>query len=398
MKPELKLVENTGSQLEDETVEPEAPQQAEMPFAVVEGEPITELPRDLYIPPDALQVFLEAFEGPLDLLLYLIRKQNLDILDIPIAEITRQYMQYIDVMADLQLELAGEYLLMAAMLAEIKSRMLLPRVVSADGQEEEDPRAELVRRLQEYERFKKAAEDLDNLTRLERDTLPASAELAERKVVKMVPQVTLQEMLMAFKDVLQRAEMFASHRVARERLSVRQRMSDILSGLREAAFIDFTQLFRSEEGRMGVTVTFIAILELMKEGLVEIVQAEAYGPIHVRTATAARRLTVVEGGVAEADVENEAALAQPAYPDENDEDEDDVPLGVESAAADSVTEADEVRHDEAHATASVEEEGTVTREERAEEIEQGREEIVDGDASQEANGETPDVDNAADDT
>ncbi len=392
MKPELKLVENTGSQLESEASEPEAPQQTEMPFAVVEGEPITELPRDLYIPPDALQVFLEAFEGPLDLLLYLIRKQNLDILDIPIAEITRQYMQYIDVMAELQLELAGEYLLMAAMLAEIKSRMLLPRVVSADGQEEEDPRAELVRRLQEYERFKKAAEDLDNLTRLERDTLPASAELVERKVVKMVPQVTLQEMLMAFKDVLQRAEMFASHRVARERLSVRQRMSDILSGLRDAAFIDFTQLFRPEEGRMGVTVTFIAILELMKEGLVEIVQAEAYAPIHVRTATAARRLTVVEGGIAEADIENEAALAQPAYPDENDEDEDDVPLADESAATDSVTEDAEARHDDAHVTASGVQGDTVAQEEG-----EAREEIAaDDDASLEANGESP-VDPAADD-
>src|SRR5690606_262306 len=204
--PELKLIENTGSQLEAEALTPEPPQQTEMPFAVVEGEPITELPRDLYIPPDALQVFLEAFEGPLDLLLYLIRRQNLDILDIPIAEITRQYMQYIEVMAELQLELAGEYLLMAAMLAEIKSRMLLPRVAAADGQEEEDPRAELVRRLQEYERFKKAAEDIDRLARLERDTLPASAELAERKVVRILPQVTLQELLPAFKDVLARAE------------------------------------------------------------------------------------------------------------------------------------------------------------------------------------------------
>ena len=189
MKPDLKLVENTGSQLEVDTFEP-PPQQSEMPFAVVEGEPVTELPKDLYIPPDALQVFLEAFEGPLDLLLYLIRRQNLDILDIPIAEITRQYMQYIEVMADLQLELAGEYLLMAAMLAEIKSRMLLPRP-PAEGHEEDDPRAELVRRLQEYERFKKAAEDMDLLVRMERDTLPTSAELVERKVVRVLPQVTL---------------------------------------------------------------------------------------------------------------------------------------------------------------------------------------------------------------
>src|SRR5687768_18321965 len=194
VKPELKLVENTGSQLEAEALAAEPPpQQSEMPFAVVEGEPVTELPRDLYIPPDALQVFLEAFEGPLDLLLYLIRKQNLDILDIPIAEITRQYMKYIDVMADLQLELAGEYLLMAAMLAEIKSRMLLPHLTSTSD-EEEDPRAELVRRLQEYERFKKAAEDLDRLPRMERDTMTTSVELVERKVVREQPQVSLREM------------------------------------------------------------------------------------------------------------------------------------------------------------------------------------------------------------
>jgi segregation and condensation protein A len=325
MKPELKLVENTGSQLEAEALAAEPPpQQSEMPFAVVEGEPVTELPRDLYIPPDALQVFLEAFEGPLDLLLYLIRKQNLDILDIPIAEITRQYMQYIELMSDLQLELAGEYLLMAAMLAEIKSRMLLPRP-ALDGQEEDDPRAELVRRLQEYERFKKAAEDIDRLTRMERDTLPASADLVERKVVKILPQVSLQEMLVAFKDVLSRAEMFAHHHINRERLSVRQRMSDILSALREAAFINFAQLFRPEEGRMGVTVTFVAILELMREGLIEIVQSEAYGQIHVRTATAARHLKLVEGGAAdeagEADAENEAALAQPAQPEDDLEDD-----------------------------------------------------------------------------
>jgi segregation and condensation protein A len=341
MKPELKLVANTGSQLEAEALATELPpQQSEMPFAVVEGEPVTELPRDLYIPPDALQVFLEAFEGPLDLLLYLIRKQNLDILDIPIAEITRQYMQYIELMTDLQLELAGEYLLMAAMLAEIKSRMLLPRPPSADD-DEDDPRAELVRRLQEYERFKKAAEDIDRLTRMERDTLPASADLVERKVVKILPQVSLQEMLFAFKDVIGRAEMFANHHVNRERLSVRQRMSDILSALREAAFMNFAQLFRPEEGRMGVTVTFVALLELMREGLIEIVQSEAYGQIHVRTATAARHLKLVEGGQAEdaidADAENEAALSQPAQPDENEPADDEQP--AVSTIEDSMTSA-----------------------------------------------------------
>lgn len=327
MKPKLQLVEDTGSQLEPEGFEFDPPpQQQEMPFAVVDGEPVTQLPRDLYIPPDALQVFLEAFEGPLDLLLYLIRRQNLDILDIPIAEITRQYMSYIDVMSELQLELAGEYLLMAAMLAEIKSRMLLPRPPSTDGNEEEDPRAELVRRLQEYERFKKAAEDIDRLPRMERDTMPASAELVERKVVKILPQVTLQEMLMALKDVMSRAEMFAHHHVHRERLSVRQRMSDILSSLRESAFVDFTRLFRAEEGRMGVTVTFSAILELMKEGLIEIVQSEPYAPLHVRPAS--RHLTVVgededADGTADADAENVAALAQPELPDENVDDDDE---------------------------------------------------------------------------
>ncbi len=350
MKPNLKLVENTGSELVNETLEPEAPRQTEMPFAIVEGEPITELPRDLYIPPDALQVFLEAFEGPLDLLLYLIRKQNLDILDIPIAEITRQYMQYIEVMQDLQLELAGEYLLMAAMLAEIKSRMLLPRMNTAEGEEEEDPRAELVRRLQEYERFKKAAEDLDKLPRLERDALLATAELVERKVVKAVPQVTLKEMLLAFKDVLARAEMFAHHHVTRERLSVRQRMSDVLSTLREETFVEFVRLFRPEEGRMGVTVTFIAILELMKEGLIDIVQAEPYAPIHVRPASSARKGEVVESASSDADAENEAALAQPALPDENEEyeEEDEPLLGTDaSASADEVTVASADGHDEA---------------------------------------------------
>jgi segregation and condensation protein A len=268
------------------------PEQVEMPFAVVNGEPFSQLPRDLYIPPQALEVFLEAFEGPLDLLLYLIRRQNLDILDIPLAEITRQYMQYIELMQDLQLELAGEYLVMAATLAEIKSRMLLPR--PPGGEEEgEDPRAELVRRLQEYERFKRAAQDIDALARLERDVWPTSAELKERRVVHTLPQVTLQEMLLAFKDVVARSEMFAHHHIQRERLSVGERMSDILAALSVAGFVEFAQLFRPEEGRMGVTVTFVAILELMREGLIDIVQAQAYAPLHVRAASPQRTLRVV---------------------------------------------------------------------------------------------------------
>ena len=261
----------------------ETPQQAEMPFAIVQGEPYTALPRDLYIPPDALEVFLEAFEGPLDLLLYLIRRQNLDILDIPIAEITRQYMEYIDLMEELQLELAAEYLVMAAMLAEIKSRMLLPRPPLEEG-EEEDPRAELVRRLQEYERYKQAGEDIDALPRINRDVYSAAAEMSERKVVRLVPDVTMKELLVAFKDVLHRAEMFSHHHVGREQLSVRQRMSDVLEGLQGREFREFTSLFTPEEGKLGVVVTFLALLELIKQALIELVQAEAFGPIHVKAA------------------------------------------------------------------------------------------------------------------
>ncbi len=275
-----------------------APEQVEMPFAVVNGEPFAELPRDLYIPPQALEVFLEAFEGPLDLLLYLIRRQNLDILDIPLAEITRQYMQYIELMQDLQLELAGEYLVMAATLAEIKSRMLLPRPPSG-AEEGEDPRAELVRRLQEYERFKRAAQEIDALDRLERDVWPTVVELKERRVARALPQITLQEMLVAFKEVVARAEMFAHHHIERERLSVGERMSDILAMLGQSGFLEFARLFRPEEGRMGVTVTFVAILELMREGLIDIVQAEAYAPLHVRAAQGARTLHLVSDNTGE---------------------------------------------------------------------------------------------------
>jgi len=289
-KPELTVIEGGRGQPQ-QRLPVEAHEQEEMPFAVVEGEPLTQMPRDLYIPPDALQVFLEAFEGPLDLLLYLIRRQNLDIVDIPIAEVTRQYLAYIDVMHELQLELAGEYLLMAATLAEIKSRMLLPRSQS-EGLEELDPRAELVRRLQEYERFKQAAMDIEVLPRVDRDTFPATAELAERRVVRMLPEVTLQEMLVALKDVMQRADMFSHHHVSRERLSVRQRMSDVLGALSTQAFVEFVALFRPHEGRMGVTVTFSAILELLREGLIEIVQSEPFAPIHVR-AGAPRHVTLV---------------------------------------------------------------------------------------------------------
>jgi len=276
---------------------PQSPEQSEMPFAIVQGEPVTSLPRDLYIPPDALEVFLEAFEGPLDLLLYLIRRRNLNILDVPIAEITRQYMEYIDLMTVIRLELAAEYLVMAAMLAEIKSRMLLPRVPMEEG-EEEDPRAELVRRLQEYERYKTAAEDMDALPRTGRDVHIADAEMGEHKVVRLVPEVSMQELLIAFKDVLHRAEMFSHHHVQLEQLSVRQRMSDVLAGLQDREFREFSTLFTPEEGRRGVVVTFLALLELIKQTLIELVQAETFGPIHVKALGATHvdlSLVVIEG-------------------------------------------------------------------------------------------------------
>jgi len=260
--------------------------QEEMPFALVLGEPFTKLPKDLYIPPDALEVFLEAFEGPLDLLLYLIKRQNLDVCNIPIAQITSQYMQYVELMKELRLELAAEYLVMAAMLAEIKSRMLLPRPSISEEDESHDPRAELIRRLQEYERYKTAAEDIDAMPRMGRDIFQAEGELVGRRVVEMVPEVTLKELMVAFKDVLKRADMFQHHQVQREALSVRQRMSEMLSDLGTGRFRAFTTLFPVEEGRMGVVVTFMALLELVKEQLVEIVQADLYAPIHVRAAGA----------------------------------------------------------------------------------------------------------------
>jgi segregation and condensation protein A len=274
--------------------EPEVPMgagQSEMPFAIVEGEPVTQVPTDLYIPPHALEVILDAFEGPLDLLLYLIKRQNIDILNIPIAKITHQYMHYIEVMQELQLELASEYLVMAAMLAEIKSRMLLPRPSSQD-EDESDPRAELVRRLQEYERYKRAALEIDILPRLERDVFQASAEMCERKVVEILPDVTLRELLVSFQEVLARADMFAHHHVHRETLSVRQRMSDVLARIQDGKFVEFTSLFTAEEGRMGVVVTFLAVLELIRETLLDLVQAEPFAPIHVKARSVERNAPV----------------------------------------------------------------------------------------------------------
>lgn len=255
--------------------------QEEMPFALVQGHPVTEVPHDLYIPPDALEVILEAFEGPLDLLLYLIRRQNLDILDIPITEITNQYIEYIEMLQDMQFELAAEYLVMAAILAEIKSRMLLPRPALDEG-EESDPRAELVRRLQEYERFKQAAEDLDELPRQGRDFSTVEAFVEDKTVVRVPPKVELREILAALKDVLGRAELFTSHQVSSEPLSVRDRMSRILSALRDNPYMEFQHLFDHAEGRMGVVVSFLALMELTREQLIDLVQNEPFGQIYVK--------------------------------------------------------------------------------------------------------------------
>ncbi|WP_201485973.1 segregation and condensation protein A [Pseudomonas sp. OF001] len=228
-----------------------------------------------------MEVFLDAFEGPLDLLLYLIRKQNIDILDIPVAEITRQYMGYVELMKAVRLELAAEYLVMAAMLAEIKSRMLLPRSSGA-AEEEEDPRAELIRRLQEYERFKQAAEELDDLPRVGRDLQVPLLPAPQARARTLLPEVSLDEVLLAMAEVLRRAELFESHQVTRELLSTRERMSEVLERLQGGAFVPFVTLFAAEEGKLGVVVTFMAVLELIKERLVELVQNEPFAPIHVR--------------------------------------------------------------------------------------------------------------------
>lgn len=263
-----------AAQAEVLVIEPEA-------LAIVQGTPFKEFPEDLYIPPDALRVFLDTFEGPLDLLLYLIRRQNLDILNIPIAQITRQYIGYIDMMAELRLELAAEYLVMAALLAEIKSRMLLPRQ-SGEEEDEEDPRALLIRRLQEYEAIKKAAEDIDGIPRLDRDIFTAKADVSLIEVERSLPDVQLREMLRVLQDVLKRAEQLSHHQIVKEPLSVRERMSSVLESLNGVEGVIFSRLFRMQEGRHGVVVTFLAILELSKEGLIEIIQHEPLAEIVVR--------------------------------------------------------------------------------------------------------------------
>lgn len=262
------------------------PVQEEMPLAIVRGTAITEWPQDLYVPPDALEVIIETFEGPLDLLLYLIRRQNIDILDIPIAEITRQYVQYIELMRELRLELAGEYLAMAATLAAIKSRMLLPRPASEDD-EEADPRADLVRRLQEYERYRQAAETLEEWPREGRDFFTVAVDASAIAPWRPAPRVSMQDLAMALAEVMARAAMFATHEVAPEPLSVRERMMAVLArfepGAEDAGHIEFVSLFTPREGRAGVVVTLLALLELLRERLVELVQTAPFAPIHVRS-------------------------------------------------------------------------------------------------------------------
>jgi len=278
----MEQTDNDQSQSDAQVTVPVA-RQGEMPFALVQGQPMTQLPLDLYIPPDALEIILEQFEGPLDLLLYLIRKQNLDILEVHVSEIVDQYLQYIDMMKALQLELAAEYMVMAAMLAEIKSRMLLPRQ-KADGDdgEEEDPRAELIRRLQEYERFRTAAEQIDELPRLERDVFIADVDAPDRIQEKIHPDVDMREIMLAMASVMRRAERFEHHEIEREQLSTRERMADILEKLKGGHFVPFSQLFTPEEGKLGVVVSFLAILELIKERLLDMVQHETLGAIHVK--------------------------------------------------------------------------------------------------------------------
>ena len=260
--------------------ESKIPHQEEIVLATVQGKEVTSLPEDLYVPPNSLKIFLDTFAGPLDLLLYLIRKQNLDILDIDVAKITEQYISYIDLMESFEIELAGDYLVMAAYLAELKSRMLLPR--PKENEEEEDPRAELMRRLQEYQRFKEAAAKIDLLPRLNRDFYLAGAKLPEFEALTPIAELPMEELTFALAEVMRRVDQSKAHLINFEQLSTRERMTEILERMRNETFIEFYSLFSSEEGRMGVVVTFLAVLELLKDSLIEIVQSEEFGPIHIR--------------------------------------------------------------------------------------------------------------------
>ncbi|BCE00012.1 segregation and condensation protein A [Marinicellulosiphila megalodicopiae] len=277
-----KLELKTGLRLSDAKQDAQA-RQSEMPFAIVAGKEMIQLPLDLFIPPDCLEVFLDSFEGPLDLLLYLIKKQNIDVLQINVFEITKQYMAYVELMQSVNLELAGEYLVMAAMLTEIKSRILLPR--NEEGEEEDDgldPRAELIRRLQEYEQFKTAAQNIEEMPRTGRDIFIRTASKVESDAPLVHPDIEMEEIMRAFKFILERAEMEVGHEVAYETLSTRERMSQVLERLKGKAFVPYISLFDASEGRLGVVVTFLAIMELAKEQLVDLVQNELFGPIHVK--------------------------------------------------------------------------------------------------------------------
>jgi|TARA_B110000438_G_C15792824_1_gene641514 segregation and condensation protein A len=278
---DTEILDTKGDTATSEELDPDSPSQQELPFAFVAGEAITEVPKDLYIPPDALEIFLDAFEGPLDLLLYLIKRQNIDILNIHVADITDQYMTYVDLMEASQFELAAEYLVMAAMLAEIKSRILLPR--EEEESKESDPRMELIRRLQEYERFKKAAEDIDNLHRMDRDIHRAAAALPKIEKIAQDPDVKLQDVLVALSRVLKRGDNYEHHHIQMETLSTREKMSEILVRISKHKFVPLVSLLLKEEGRLGVVVTFLAIMELMKDSLIEIVQSEPFASIHVKS-------------------------------------------------------------------------------------------------------------------
>ncbi|MFT5838154.1 MAG: segregation and condensation protein A [Flavobacteriales bacterium] len=263
------------------------PVQQPLPLAFINGEALIEKPEDLYIPPDALELILEAFEGPLDLLLYLIRKQKFDIVNLPVYQVTQQYMEYVELMKDIKLELAAEYLLMAAILAEVKSRMLLPKRADAE-EDEDDPRTELIRRLKEYELIKNAAQELDNIPRQERDIFPAQVETSDLVApIRILPSVSLQEIVLGFQSAMQRAQAFEHHHIEKETLSTRERMSLILQQISSDHFTGFDELFSASEGKVGVVVTFLAILELAKEGLIELAQAQPYANIHIRLAQGA---------------------------------------------------------------------------------------------------------------
>ncbi len=269
---------------ENKNPEAEKTEQQESARILVNGKELEKWPDDLFIPPDALEVFLETFQGPLDLLLYLIRKQNLDILNIPVAKITRQYMDYVELMRKLRLDLAAEYLVMAAMLAEIKSRMLLPRPKTEEHDDEQDPRAALVRRLQEYERFNQAGQDIDKLERVERELYLVSASFEDPEPVQVKSRASLNDLVLAFRNVIERSDLNRKFQIGKEGLTVRQKMTHILDRIRSGQFLRFEDLFDPGEGRSGLVVSFVAVLEMIRDDTLVVVQNEPFSPIHLKAA------------------------------------------------------------------------------------------------------------------